>query len=235
MPATIAVVTGCVAVWIASVATGGSAWSGSAHGAIDHDLARNAAQIASGQWWRALSYGTLNLPVFALAYVMVLLLLAGTQIERTYGTVRFLAILAPSWTAGALTGLLVEPAHAFNPGTSAATFGVATAATIDLLRRGVPWYRTFWAPTIAIILVLGLFFPASVTWGAHVGGIVAGGIVGAIACDPDKIADGRRLAIVVLLAGVTVAASLVAVPFAARHTTNHGPIIIGAPVAGQTR
>jgi hypothetical protein len=59
MPATITVVSGCVAVWIASLATGWSVWSGSVHGTLDHDLARNASLIASGQWWRALSYGTL--------------------------------------------------------------------------------------------------------------------------------------------------------------------------------
>lgn len=50
MPATIAVVCGCVAVWTASLVTGGAAVSGSVHGVIDHDLARNAALIASGQW-----------------------------------------------------------------------------------------------------------------------------------------------------------------------------------------
>jgi membrane associated rhomboid family serine protease len=233
MPATITAVTGCVAVSIASLATGGSALSGSVHGAVDHYLARNAALIASGEWWRALSYGTLNLSLFALVYVMVLLVLAGLQIERTYGTVLFLAILAPSWTAGALSGLLVEPAHAFNAGTSAATFGVATAATIDLLRRGVPWFRTFWAPNIGIVLVLGFIFPASVTWGAHVGGIIAGAVIGAIACDPRTIASRRRLAMAVLAAGAIVAASLVAVPFAARHTTSHGPILIGAQAIGQ--
>ena len=71
--------------------------------------------------------------------------------------------------------MLVEPAAAFNAGTSGATFGVATAATIDLLRRGVPWHRTFWIPTLVITMILGFIFPASVTWGAHAGGILAGG------------------------------------------------------------
>ena len=103
-----------------------------------------AALIASGQWWRAVSYAALNLSGFALVWVMGLLLLAGMQVERTYGTTRFLAVLAPACTTGALTALFVEPAHAFNAGTSGATLGVATAAAIDLLRRGVPWYRAFW-------------------------------------------------------------------------------------------
>ncbi len=167
MLATLTVAAGCLGVWLASLATGGSLWSGSVHGPVDHALARNAVLIADGQWWRALSYGTLNLSLFAFAYTMALFLLAGLQVERTYGTARYLAILVPSWTAGALAGLLVEPAAAFNAGTSGATFGVAAAATIDLLRRGVPWHRTFWVPTLAIILVLGFIFPASVTWGAH--------------------------------------------------------------------
>ncbi len=229
MPATLVVMAGCAGVWIASIAAGGSVLSGSVRGTVDHDLARNAVLIAAGQWWRALSYGTLNLSVYALAYVMVLLFLAGLQVERTYGTIRLLAILVPAWTTGALIGLLVEPAQAFNAGTSGATFGVATAATIDLLRRGVPWYRTFWVPTLTIILVLGFAFPASVTWGAHVGGILAGGIIGALACDPGP-AGSRPLAWTVGLAAVVVAVSLLAVPSAARHTVRRGPVIVAASV-----
>ncbi len=230
MPATVAVVIGCLGVWVASIVTGGSLWDGTVHGTLDHLLARNAILIAQGQWWRAVSYGTLNLSVPAVAFVLTMLSLAGLQVERTYGTARFLAILAPSWTTGALVALLVEPAHAYNAGTSGAMFGVATAATIDLLRRGVPWYRTFWAPVLAIVLALGFFLPASVTWGAHVGGILAGSIVGAFACHPRTAGDRRRSARTALLAAALVAASLVAVPFAARHTAGRGPIFIGAPV-----
>jgi membrane associated rhomboid family serine protease len=228
MPATVTIVAGCTGVWIASIATGGSVWSGSVRGPVDRGLARNAVLIASGQWWRALSYGAVNLSVFSLVWVMALLLLAGMQVERTYGTIRFLAVLVPALTTGALTALFVEPAHAFNAGTSGATLGVATAAAIDLLRRGVPWYQTFWVPALAIILVLGLVFPAGVTWGAHAGGILAGAIMGFIACDPRPAGDRHRLVVVVTVAVVIVAASLAAVPFAARYSTSHGPVFIGA-------
>ncbi len=231
MPATLLIAAGCLGVWLASLATGGSLWSGSVHGPVDHALARNAVLIADGQWWRALSYGTLNLSLFAFAYTMALFLLAGLQVERTYGTARYLAVLVPSWTTGALVGLLVEPAAAFNAGTSGATFGVAAAATIDLLRRGVPWHRTFWVPTLAIILVLGFIFPASVTWGAHVGGLLAGTAVGAVACAPRRSADpsragSRRLAWALLLAAVLAAGTLLAVPAAAHHTVSHGPMLV---------
>jgi len=235
MPATLVIAAGCTGVWLASLATGGSLWSGSVHGPVDQALARNAVLIAHGQWWRALSYGTLNLSLVAFVYVMALFVLAGLQVERTYGTARYLAILAPSWTAGALIALLVEPAAAFNAGTSGATFGVATAATIDLLRRGVPWHRTFWIPSLAVILVLGFIFPAGVTWGAHVGGILAGGAVGAIVCAPRHTSDRRRLTWAVSLAAVLVAVTLLAVPAAARHTVDYGPVLIGAPAAGQLR
>ncbi len=229
MVATVTVVVGCLGVWIASLATGGLVWSGTVHGRLDHDLARNAILINEGQWWRALSYGTLNLSVYAFVYVMALFFLAGLQVERTYGTGRFLTILLPSWTAGALAGLLVEPAHALNAGTSGATFGVMAAAAIDLLRRRVAWYRTFWLPTMAIILVLGFIFPGSVTWGPHVGGIVAGGIVGALICDPRHPDDRRRLTVGVVVAVLLVVATLLAVPGVAAHSVDHGPVLIGAP------
>jgi membrane associated rhomboid family serine protease len=233
MPATLAVVIGCVGVWIASIATGGSVWNGSVHGSVDHDLARNAVSIGSGQWWRVFSYGTLNLSLFAFVVTMALLLLAGMQVERTYGTIRFLAVLVAAWTTGALAGLLVEPAHALNAGTSGATFGVAAAATIDLLRRGVPWYRTFWIPTVGIILVLGFIFPTSVTWGAHMGGIIAGALVGTVASDPREPTARRHLVWVIGLAVLITTISLLAVPYVARHTVSHGPILVGGPTVGR--
>jgi len=46
MPATLTIVVGSIGVWVASVATGGSPWSASVHGPVDHALARNAALIA---------------------------------------------------------------------------------------------------------------------------------------------------------------------------------------------
>jgi len=38
-----------------------------------------------------------------------------------------------------------------------------------------------------------------------------------------------------VLAAVVVAASLVAVPLAARHTVDHGPILVGSPAIGPSR
>lgn len=229
-PATLVVVIGCVGVWVASVAAGGQVWSGSVRGPLDEALARNAVLIAGGQWWRALSYASLNLSLYALVYVMALLLFGGAQLERTYGTARFLAILVPSSASGALVALFVEPAHAFNAGTSGATFGVVAAAAIDLIRKGVPWWRTFWVPTLLTILPLGFAYPAGVTWGAHVGGILAGGLIGLVACDPRRPRDRGRLAWTAVLALFILAGSLLAAPFAARHTVEDGPVFIGAGV-----
>jgi membrane associated rhomboid family serine protease len=235
MPATMVVVFGCLGIWVASVATGSAVWSSAPRGPLDYGLARNAALIAGGEWWRALTYGVLNQSLPAVLCVLGLLFLAGLQVERTYGTARFLAILAPSWTGAALLALFVEPAHAYNAGTSGAMFGVAAAATIDLLRRGVPWYRTFWASVLAALLVVGFAFPVSVTWGAHAGGLIAGGVVGLLACRPETIND-RRTTLRASLAGVVLfVASLAAVPFAARYTVAHGPIFIGRHSAGGER
>jgi hypothetical protein len=74
--------------------------------------------------------------------------------------------------------------------------------------------------------------PAGVTWGGHVGAIAAGGLVGAVACDPRGRRGQRQTLAVVALAAVLVAARLLATRVAARHTVDHGPILIGA--AGPT-
>jgi len=94
---------------------------------------------------------------------MVLLLLAGLQVERTYGTVRFLAVLVPSWTTGALVGCSSSPHTPSMP-----AFGCHLRGRYRGDDRpaspGVRWQRTFWIPTLVIVLVLGFVFPASVTW-----------------------------------------------------------------------
>lgn len=231
MPATMALAAGCVAVWVIAVAAGGSVWNVSVEGSFEHNLARNAELIGSGQWWRTLSYGLVNPGVFHLVVVVGLLLAAGGQVEQAYGTARFLAVLAAAWPAGAVVALLVEPAHAFNAGTSAAALGAGSAAAIDLIRRGVPWQRTLWIPTLIIIVVLGLIYPTTITWGAHAGGIVAGSIVGLIACDPRHPDTPRRTIGALAAAGTIIVISLLLAPIAARHTTAHGPAIIGAPAA----
>lgn len=92
-----------------------------------------------------ITYWFVNLGVETLVLVMALLVLAGSQIERTYGTVGFLAVFVPSLLTAALVALLIEPAHAFNAGTSGAALGVGAAAIINH-RRGAPLHRTFLAP-----------------------------------------------------------------------------------------
>ncbi len=93
--------------------------------------------------------------------------------------------------------LLVEPAHAFDAGTSGAALGVGAAAIIDLHRRGAPLHRTFWAPIITVLLILGFVFPATVTWGAP-RRRPPGTADGAAVCKPATTHRQRRLLAAVL-------------------------------------
>lgn len=224
--AVVLVVAVCVGLWVAAVITGAPVWSSHAMG-IERNLARNAAAIAVGQWWRIATYGFVNLGIEALAFVMALLVLAGAQIERTYGSVGFLAVFVASLLAAAPVALLVEPVHAFNAGTSGAALGVGAAATIDLHRRGTPLHRTFWAPIITVLLILGIIFPATVTWGAHLGGVVGGAAVGAVLCKPAAVDRQRRLLGALMFATAIAVSSGLLASWAAHHTVAHGPVLIG--------
>lgn len=98
--ATLLIVAVCVGLWVAAVVGGAPVWSSHAAVGIERDLARNAAAIVAGQWWRAATYGFVTLGIEALAFVMALLILAGAQIERTYATAR--SAFSPSFSPPSL-------------------------------------------------------------------------------------------------------------------------------------
>ncbi len=226
MPATIIVVAAAVIVWVVLVAMGAPILSAHVTIAAQQSLTRNATAIAAGSWWRGATAVIVNLGAPALVFVMALVVVGGLQVERTYGTLRYVAVFVPSALTGVVVALLVEPAHAFNAGTSAAAFGVGAAAAIDLLRRGVPAHRTFWIPVLIIYLILGFIFPAGITWGAHVGGIAAGALTGTVLMTPDHTTRWRPPLGLALAAIISVAAVAGTEP-AARHTVRHGPVLIG--------
>lgn len=76
-------------------------------------------------------------------------------------------------------------------------------------------------------MIFGLLFPATATWGAHVGGLIGGAAVGAVLCQPLAVERRRRLLSAAILAAAIAITSGLLAPRAAQHTAAHGPVLIG--------
>lgn len=132
--------------------------------------------VAEGQWYRLVTSMFLHQEVWHIAFNMLGLWWLGGPLEAKLGRVRFLALYLLSGLAGgALTYWLAEPNQP-SLGASGAIYGLL-GATAVLMRR----LNYDMRPVIAIF-VLNLiitFNPwGGIAWQAHVGGLVAGVLIG---------------------------------------------------------
>jgi rhomboid protease GluP len=143
-----------------------------------------------GQWWRLLSamflHGNGTVPGTLLHITMNLFALfqLGTLYELMFGTRRFTIIYFVTGIAASLTSLLV--ARGWSVGASGAIFGIMGAFIFSIRRsprwrhdrsaRGIVNQIGFWA---VANIVIGSQIP-QIDIAAHVGGFVAGLLLGAL-------------------------------------------------------
>ncbi|CAM5698549.1 rhomboid family intramembrane serine protease [Streptomyces fumanus] len=132
--------------------------------------------IAEGQYYRLLTPMFLHGSYIHILFNMLSLWWIGGPLEAALGRARYLALYLVSGLAGsALTYLLAEPNQP-SLGASGAIFGLF-GATAVLMRRLNQDMR----PVVAL-LVINLIFTFSpgfnIAWQAHIGGLVAGVVVG---------------------------------------------------------
>ncbi|MER5749360.1 rhomboid family intramembrane serine protease [Streptomyces sp. NPDC002088] len=130
---------------------------------------------AQGQWYRLLTAMFLHGSYIHILFNMLSLWWIGGPLEAALGRARYLALYFVSGLAGsALTYLLAAPTTP-SLGASGAIFGLF-GATAVLMRR----LNYDMRPVIAL-LVINLIFTfswANIAWQAHIGGLVAGVVVG---------------------------------------------------------
>lgn len=132
--------------------------------------------IAEGQWYRLVTSMFLHQEVWHIAFNMLGLWWLGGPLEAVLGRVRYLALYLLSGLAGgALTYWLAAPNQP-SLGASGAIFGLL-GATVVLMRR-----LNYDMRPVLMILALNLvitFNPwGGIAWQAHVGGLVAGVLIG---------------------------------------------------------
>ncbi len=160
--------------------------SGGAFGRASSDFHNqfglSGLDLAAGEWYRMLTSGFLHFGLFHVGMNMFILYQLGLTLEAGIGRSRFLAIYFSSLLAGSFGAVLMSP-NSLTAGASGAVFGMAAAATVGMSRRGISFAATGWGPMLLINLIFTFTMPG-VSVGGHVGGLLAGVVLGYLMLDP---------------------------------------------------
>ena len=199
-----AIIAIAVVVWAAELVTRNLG--------IDSVLARGALRadfVADGEWWRIVTVGFLHddrLPMGLLhiGFNMYFLYILGQMLEPALGRLRFTVAFFVSLLGGSLGALLLSPDR-FTVGASGAVFGLIAVALIELRSRGIPPMRTPLASILLLNLVITFGFASFISVGGHLGGLVAGGVVGYLLFEIGGARRSRRTPVLAASVGLGVA------------------------------
>ena len=141
------------------------------------------ADIARGEWWRVLSAAFLHSGVMHLGFNMYALYLFGPPLEREVGSAPFAVMYAASAIAGGAAFYLLVPG-ADAVGASGAIFGLFGAWIVASYRgrhtvQGQANLRQL-LTLLGLNLLIGFIPGARIAWQAHLGGLIAGGLIAAL-------------------------------------------------------
>jgi len=133
--------------------------------------------IAAGEVWRLVTAGFLHYGLLHLALNMYALWILGRECERLIGRWRFVALYLLSGIGGVVAELLFGGIGVLLVGASGSVFGLF-GALFFFFRRMRSDVRGL-VGLIAVNLALGFFIPNISVLG-HLGGLVVGGVIGAV-------------------------------------------------------
>lgn len=217
-----------VAVWLANLGAGISAFKPLPSELLAWGANSAASVVEDRQYWRLLTATFLHGGFLHLALNMLGLWQAGVQLNRLHGNFQFLLIYLASALTGSALSLHFSAQQSVSVGASGAVFGVLGALLVAVYQhRGqIPGVTSKNVMTsqgvfLAYALVQG-FSKQGIDNAAHVGGLIAGCVLAWLLTE--KIAavatPARRLStavIGVLMSAVAVAALVVTTPTPAVH------------------
>jgi membrane associated rhomboid family serine protease len=160
------------------------------------------------EYWRLVTSGFLHAGFLHLLFNMLFLYFMGPALEQAIGRVRFVLVYFVSLLGGSFGALLFQPGIP-TVGASGAAFGVLGALVVVARARRIPIWSSGLGPLLLINLVFSLSI-AGISIGGHLGGLIAGGLAGALIVE---LGERRRLQTLamagcVLLAVVSVAGAI---------------------------
>jgi membrane associated rhomboid family serine protease len=131
---------------------------------------------ANGEWWRLFTSGFLHYGFVHLAVNMASLWIIGRELEVVFGRLRFLVLYLVSLLGGSAAVYLLSPPNVPTAGASGAIFGLMGALAVTVIRLKLPFGQV----AAVIVLNLALTFSGllSISWEAHVGGLIVGALIG---------------------------------------------------------
>jgi membrane associated rhomboid family serine protease len=164
--------------------------------------------VSQGEVWRLVTGGFLHdvSNPLHIGFNMYILWWLGRMLEPSMGHLRFGALYFASLLAGSFGAILVNPTT-LTLGASGAVFGLMGAAFLMQRARGIDPMQSGIGVVILLNLVLQFLIP-NVSWGAHVGGLIGGGLAG---WAMDRLAGRRGTAGLLAPLGVCAAVAAVSV------------------------
>lgn len=168
------------------------------------------AIVIYGEWWRLVTAGFLHGGVFHILMNSWVLFDLGAQVERLFGTARMLCIYLVSSVFGFYVSLYWTTAPSI--GASAALSGLIGAMMAYGKRSGQSFVFSFYGRWMIIIVIIGLLPGFNIDNAAHIGGLIAGFLLGWIAASPRRSPDSETLwkAAATILVVITVASMAMA-------------------------
>lgn len=213
-PATAALLALNVLVYSLEMAAGGSS-----NASVLLRLGAAARSLVlGGDWWRLMSCTVLHAGPLHLAANMFSLWSIGRVTERLIGTPRFLAVYCIGGIAASASGIAGSDATLVGAsGAIVALLGPLVVFTIRMSQgswmQRVTRFARQWAPTALMLALPGLLFP-QVSNAAHIGGLIAGLLIGALVgirpypgeADRPGVRRVSLLAVIVMALGLAVGA-----------------------------
>jgi membrane associated rhomboid family serine protease len=134
-----------------------------------------AAAVHGGQWYRLITAAFLHANTEHILFNMLTLAIVGSPIEAELGRARFLALYLVAALGGSVASYLLSQPFALGVGASGAIFGLMGAYLVIARRRR--WDTSTILALIGINLLIG-FVSSGIDWRAHIGGLLAGLLVG---------------------------------------------------------
>jgi membrane associated rhomboid family serine protease len=138
--------------------------------------------VAQGEWWRLFTPVLLHASITHILFNMWALWVLGPQIERGVGTWPFVAAyLASAAVGGAFMYFLGGPDAPVAVGASGAIFGLFGIWLNFAVHRRNTAQGRFLLRQIGFLLLLNAALPfiiRGIAWEAHLGGLVAGFVIG---------------------------------------------------------
>jgi membrane associated rhomboid family serine protease len=150
-------------------------------GDLERQLALWPPAVANGQLYRLVTAAFLHYGPTHLLLNMWALYVVGPPLEMWLGRLRFGALYALSGLGGSVLVYLLAPLNTATAGASGAVFGLFGATFVVAKRLNLDFR---WVVAVIVInLVFTFVVPAVssqlISWQAHVGGLVTGGLVAA--------------------------------------------------------